>query len=259
MKEHIARKRFGQNFLQDHQVIENIVQAIAPKHSDRLIEIGPGLGALTKPVLQKAGKLTAIELDRDVIPILKKNCANVGELNIVSQDVLTVDFAALFPGETIRVYGNLPYNISTPLLFHLFSFSNKIEDMVFMLQKEVVERMVAVADDDAYGRLSIMVQYYGQPDLLFIVPPEAFDPAPKVHSAIVRLLPHANRALRADQEPLFAQLVQLAFNARRKTLRNVWKGVVTTEQMEAAKINGNLRPENLPLSDYIALTRVLQP
>lgn len=259
MKEHKARKRFGQNFLHDGAVIERIVQAISPKADDALIEIGPGLGALTAPVLKLAKKLTCIELDRDVIPILKNKCEGIGELNVVSADVLNIDFTPFYTDKKLRVYGNLPYNISTPLLFHLFKHNDVISDMTFMLQKEVVERMVAVANDDAFGRLSITVQYYCQPDLLFIVPPEAFDPAPKVHSAIVRLVPHEKRALNAAQEVVFANLVSLAFNARRKTLRNVWKGVVDPSVLEALQIDNNLRPENIRLDQYLSISKAICP
>lgn len=257
--EHKARKRFGQNFLHDQNIIGKIVQALNPKPDDRLIEIGPGLGALSKPVLQRSGKLTCIELDRNVIPILQQELAGVGELNLLNRDVLTVDFTELAAGAPIRVFGNLPYNISTPLIFHLCQHLPVITDMLFMLQKEVVERMAAGPDDDAYGRLSVMLQYYCDVSYLFTVPPGAFRPAPKVQSAIVRLLPHRTRALRPDQEVRFASLVSLAFNARRKTLRNVWRDAVTEAQFAAANIAPGLRPENLALADYLRLTRTLQP
>ena len=257
--EHKARKRFGQNFLHDQNIIGKIVQALNPKPEDRLFEIGPGLGALSKPVLQRSGKLTCIELDRDVIPILQHELAGLGELTIANRDVLTVDFSELAGATPIRVFGNLPYNISTPLIFHLCQYLPVITDMLFMLQKEVVERMAAGPDDDAYGRLSVMLQYYCEVSYLFTVPPGAFRPAPKVQSAIVRLLPHRARALRPDQEPRFAELVSLAFNARRKTLRNVWRETVTEPQFTAAGIDPGLRPENLALADYLRLTTVLQP
>ncbi|HEX4910378.1 MAG TPA: 16S rRNA (adenine(1518)-N(6)/adenine(1519)-N(6))-dimethyltransferase RsmA [Permianibacter sp.] len=257
--EHKARKRFGQNFLHDQNIIGKIVQALNPKPGERLIEIGPGLGALSKPVLQRSGTLTCIELDRDVIPILQHELAGCGTLDIVNRDVLTVDFTALAGNEPIRVFGNLPYNISTPLIFHLCQHLPVITDMLFMLQKEVVERMAAGPDDDAYGRLSVMLQYYCEVSYLFTVPPGAFRPAPKVQSAIVRLLPHRQRALRPDQEARFAELVSLAFNARRKTLRNVWRDVVSDAQFAAATIDAGQRPENLALEDYVRLTRILQP
>lgn len=258
-QEHKARKRFGQNFLHDQNIIGKIVQALNPKPSDRLIEIGPGLGALSKPVLQRSGKLTCIELDRDVIPILQHELAGMGELTIVNRDVLTVDFTELADGAPIRVFGNLPYNISTPLIFHLCQHLPVITDMLFMLQKEVVERMAAGPEDDAYGRLSVMLQYYCEVSYLFTVPPGAFRPAPKVQSAIVRLLPHRQRALRPDQEPRFAELVSLAFNARRKTLRNVWRETVSEAQFAAANIDSGQRPENLALADYVRLTQIMLP
>ncbi|WP_407950901.1 16S rRNA (adenine(1518)-N(6)/adenine(1519)-N(6))-dimethyltransferase RsmA [Permianibacter fluminis] len=256
---HKARKRFGQNFLHDQNIIGKIVQSLNPKPDDHLIEIGPGLGALSKPVLQRAGKLTCIELDRDVIPILQHELAGLGELTILNRDVLKVDFAELAAGRSLRVFGNLPYNISTPLIFHLCDYLPAITDMLFMLQKEVVERMAAGPEDDAYGRLSVMLQYYCDVSYLFTVPPGAFRPAPKVQSAIVRLLPHRQRALRPDQEPRFAELVSLAFNARRKTLRNVWRDVVSEAQFAEAAIDPILRPENLALDDYLRLTRLLYP
>jgi 16S rRNA (adenine1518-N6/adenine1519-N6)-dimethyltransferase len=257
--EHKARKRFGQNFLHDQNIIGKIVQALNPQTTDVLFEIGPGLGALSKPVLQRSGKLNCIELDRDVIPILQHELAGVGELTLLNRDVLTVDFTELAAGRMLRVFGNLPYNISTPLIFHLCQHLPVITDMLFMLQKEVVERMAAGPDDDAYGRLSVMLQYYCDVSYLFTVPPGAFRPAPKVQSAIVRLLPHQHRALRPDQEPRFAELVSFAFNARRKTLRNVWREHVTESQFAAASIDPGLRPENLALTDYLRLTQLLQP
>jgi len=256
---HKARKRFGQNFLHDQNIIGKIVQALNPKPGEHLVEIGPGLGALSKPVLQRTGQLLCIELDRDVIPILQAELAGVGELNILNRDVLKVDFTELAAGQPLRVFGNLPYNISTPLIFHLCDHLPVVTDMLFMLQKEVVERMAAGPDDDAYGRLSVMLQYYCDVSYLFTVPPGAFRPAPKVQSAIVRLLPHRQRALRPDQEAPFAKLVSLAFNARRKTLRNVWRDVVSEHQFVAAEIDPKLRPENLGLTDYLRLTALMYP
>ncbi len=255
--EHRARKRFGQNFLHDQNVIERIVQAIDPRPGQSLIEIGPGLAALTVHVLPRCHRLTCIELDRDVIPITQQKCAGLGELTIINADVLTVDFAALDLPKPLRVFGNLPYNISSPLLFHLFQFAPVISDMIFMLQKEVVMRMAAAADDEDYGRLSVMTQYYAHVDYLFKVGPGAFTPAPKVDSAIVRLVPHAERALPATLEPLFSKLVSTAFSARRKTLRNALQLYATEAQLDAAGINSKWRPENLSVADYVKLTRYL--
>lgn len=255
--EHRARKRFGQNFLHDRNIIDNIVKALNPQPGETLVEIGPGLGALTLPVIRRCQTLTAIELDRDVIPILERDVGTQGTLHIINQDVLKTDFTALAAGRMLRVYGNLPYNISTPLLFHLFAHLPVISDMLFMLQKEVVERMTAAADDEAYGRLSVMVQYYCEPSHLFNVPPGAFRPAPKVESAIVRLIPRAQRLLNPEQETVFAQLVAAAFSARRKTLRNVWKERVSAEQFVAAGIDNGLRPEVLTLDDYLRVARLV--
>ena len=187
---HSAKKRFGQNFLHDPLVISQIVAAINPQSTDNIVEIGPGLGALTRPVLQQATKLKVVELDRDIIPKLKVICFGDGELEIIEADAIRLDFQPLTDSaQSLRVIGNLPYNISTPLLFHLFSFSPWIKDMHFMLQKEVVERICAQPGGKDYGRLSVMSQFYAQPEFLFVVKPGAFKPAPKVDSAIIRLTP----------------------------------------------------------------------
>ncbi len=255
--EHRARKRFGQNFLHDQHVIERIVRAIDPRPTDTLIEIGPGLAALTVHVLPLAKKLTCIELDRDVIPIVQEKCAGLGELNLINADVLKVDFAQLSLTPPLRVFGNLPYNISSPLLFHLFDYSHVVSDMTFMLQKEVVERMAATHEEGNYGRLSVMTQYYAQVDYLFKVGPGAFKPAPKVDSAIVRLVPHRTRALPPENEKLFAKIVNTAFSARRKTVRNALQLFADETQLAAAGIDRQLRPENLSVKDYIRLTLYL--
>ena len=255
--EHRARKRFGQNFLHDQHVIERIVKAIDPRPEQNLIEIGPGLAALTVHVLPLAKKLTCIELDRDVIPIVREKCAALGELNIINADVLKVDFTTLGLAAPLRVFGNLPYNISSPLLFHLFDFSHLISDMTFMLQKEVVERMASTHEDGDYGRLSVMVQYYCRVDYLFKVGPGAFKPAPKVDSAIVRLQPHQTRKLPAEQELLLSKIVNTAFSARRKTLRNALQLFASEQQLGEAGIDSKLRPENLSVADYVKLTTYL--
>lgn len=254
--QHQAKKRFGQNFLVDHAMIDRIVSRINPQVSDSLVEIGPGLGALTREILTITKKISVIELDKDVIPKLKFNCDNLGELNVFQQDALKTDFSQFAQQQPIRVIGNLPYNISTPILFHLFNFLNHIQDMYFMLQKEVVERMVAAPGSKVYGRLSVMTQYFCRPNLLFIVPPESFQPAPKVDSAIVSLVPRKLTQDASDFE-LFSSLVTAAFNQRRKTVRNVWKNKVSQEQLEQANVNPGLRPENLSLEDFIRVSNIV--
>ncbi|TQV87717.1 16S rRNA (adenine(1518)-N(6)/adenine(1519)-N(6))-dimethyltransferase RsmA [Aliikangiella coralliicola] len=248
--QHQAKKRFGQNFLHDYGVIERIVKCIQPKESDNIIEIGPGLGALTREILPHSKKIAVIELDRDVIPKLKFNCDRAGELTIYEQDALKTDFNQFSQAGIMRVVGNLPYNISTPILFHLFQFLPTIQDMHFMLQKEVVERIVAQPGSKTYGRLSVMTQYYCHAQMLFLVPPESFDPPPKVDSAIVRLKPREEKLAVADFE-LFSGLVSDAFNQRRKTIRNVWKKRISAQELVDVGLDAGARPENLALEDFI--------
>lgn len=250
-----ARKRFGQNFLQDGNVINRIVRSIAPKPGQRVVEIGPGLGALTEELLAAAGELDVIELDRDLIPILRTQFFRYEDkLRIHQGDALKFDFSTLASKEQpIRVVGNLPYNISTPLIFHLLSFGPLIRDMHFMLQKEVVERLAAGPGDKHYGRLGVMAQYHCQVDNLFGVPPEAFDPQPKVDSAIVRLIPHEQKPLVADNEQDFAVTVRTCFSQRRKTLRNNLKKMLPSEVIEALNIDPGIRPEHLTLEDFVKL------
>ena len=256
---HVARKRFGQNFLHDPTIIGRIISAINPKPDQHLVEIGPGLGALTEEILLEAGALEAVELDRDLIPVLRtKFFRYEGKFKIHEADALKFDFASLQNDERpLRVVGNLPYNISTPLIFHLLSFSGLISDMHFMLQKEVVERLAAQPGEDHYGRLGIMAQYYCRVEKLFIVPPGAFNPAPKVDSAIVRLIPHTTLPIEAKDPNLLADVVRTAFGQRRKTLRNNMKGLITGEQLEALGIDPGLRPERLSLAQFIAISEAI--
>lgn len=251
---HRPRKRFGQNFLHDPAVIDRIVHAIDPRPGERLVEIGPGLGALTRPLLAAAGELEVVELDRDVIPLLQQHCAGAGTLHIHNSDVLKFDFRSLAAGHPLRVVGNLPYNISTPLIFHLLGQLPVIGDMYFMLQKEVAERLAAAPATEHYGRLGIMVQMYCTVELLFIVGPGAFKPAPKVDSAVVRLTPHRQPPVKVDDPKGFAELVTRAFTQRRKTLRNALKGLVAAEEITALGIDPGRRPETLSLADYAALS-----
>ncbi len=259
MSQHVARKRFGQNFLIDPQVIADIVNAVAPRRTDCVVEIGPGLGALTDPLLKRLDHLHVIEIDRDIIVRLKQR-HSPDKLTIHEGDALSFDFAALGQDSTTRlnIVGNLPYNISTPLLFHLAGFASYVFEMHFMLQKEVVERMVARPGTSAYGRLSVMLQYRFVMDWLLDVPPESFDPAPKVDSALVRLIPRAPEDLSARDETRFAALVSAAFAQRRKMLRNNLKGVLAEAGFEQLGIAPTARAEELSVDDYIRIANALQ-
>jgi 16S rRNA (adenine1518-N6/adenine1519-N6)-dimethyltransferase len=250
---HIARKRFGQNFLHERGIIERIVRAIDPQPGERIVEIGPGQGALTWPLLDRQKLLTAIEIDRDLIPRLQATAPRHGELRIVEADVLTVDFTALADGGTIRLVGNLPYNISSPILFHALDHAASIRDMHFMLQKEVVERMAAGHGNKVYGRLSVMLQAYCRVEPLFTVPPGAFTPAPKVDSAIVRLTPKTAAQIPAHDRARLDTLVRHGFAQRRKTLRNALDGVATLEQMAAVGIDPGARAEAISVDDWLRL------
>lgn len=250
--EHQARKRFGQNFLHDKSVIHRLVSAINPKPGDRMVEIGPGQGALTEPLLEKLGHLHAIELDRDLVPFLRDNFSARG-LEVHQADALKFDFRQMMQGQPLRIVGNLPYNISTPLLFHLISYQEKVHDMHFMLQLEVVDRLAASPGSKTYGRLSVIAQYYCQIDKLFQVSPGAFNPPPKVMSAIVRLAPRQAPWIAEDPQ-LFEHVVRMSFSQRRKTLRNNLKQFLSTEQLEQLTQDLTLRPEQLCLEDYVNLS-----
>jgi len=251
---HIAKKRFGQNFLTDQAVIDSLVSAIAPQPDDLMVEIGPGLGALTKPLLQKLKLLHVVEVDRDIISWMQKEYAK-NSIIIHNSDALKFDFSTL--GKRIRVTGNLPYNISTPILFHLLDNISHIIDMHFMLQKEVIERMVAAPSSAAYGRLSVMLQYRLQMEYLFTVPPEAFDPAPKVESAFVRCVPYSVLPHIAKDEILFAKVVTAAFGQRRKTLRNTLKGLLDDDGFTVLGLDSQLRAENLSVAEFVAIANYL--
>ena len=262
MHQHRARKRFGQNFLHDAGVIHRILRAIHAREDDRLLEIGPGQGALTEGLLASGAQLDVIELDLDLIPILQARFGDNPRFRLNQGDALKFDFARLqaAPG-SLRVVGNLPYNISTPLIFHLLDNAALIRDMHFMLQKEVVERLAAEPGSGDWGRLSIMVQYHCRVEHLFNVGPGAFNPAPKVDSAIVRLVPHAQLPHPARDHRLLERVVREAFNQRRKTLRNTLKGLLDSEAITAAGVDGSLRPEQLDLAAFVRLADqlALQP
>ena len=255
---HKPRKRFGQNFLHDKMVIQRIVNSINPRQGDRIVEIGPGEGALTELVLDKIGSMDVVELDRDLIPLLKIRFVIEDGLTIHQADALKFNFCQLQQGDQkLRIIGNLPYNISTPLLFHLFDNSHCIHDMHFMLQKEVVDRIVAKPGDSAYGRLGIMLQYFCHAEYVFTVKPGAFKPAPKVDSAIVRLVPHEKPPVDIKNFDEFSKLVNFAFTQRRKTLRNILKGKLDIEQIEALGIEPTIRPERLSLEDFTKIANAI--
>ena len=271
---HVAKKRFGQNFLTDQSIIASLVDAINPQENQIIVEIGPGLGALTKPLLSKITQLHVVEIDRDIVSWMQAEYAKPAyaknELIIHNVDALKFDFASLTQlpsplalGESgqqskkLRVTGNLPYNISTPILFHLLENLPTIIDMHFMLQKEVVERMVAVHSTPAYGRLSVMLQYYLRMEYLFTVPPEAFDPAPKVESAFVRCVPHATLPFVTKNTALFAKIVLQAFSQRRKTLRNTLKGLLDDAGFAKLGIDPQLRAENLSVAQFVTIANYL--
>ncbi len=255
---HKARKRFGQNFLNDQNIIDRIVRSIHPQASDRLVEIGPGQGAITRQLIEACPQLQVIELDRDLIPILLAQFAKYDDFAIHQEDALRFDFASLIKNkQPLRIVGNLPYNISTPLIFHLLSYQDRISDMHFMLQKEVVNRLVASPGEKNYGRLSVMVQYFCQVENLFEVPPESFDPKPKVDSAIVRLQPYKTLPYVADNFDFFSHLVNTAFQQRRKTLRNTLKQIADSDTIASVNIDTGLRPENLSVKDYVELSNEL--
>lgn len=248
---HTARKRFGQNFLHDAYIIDQIVSAIGPRPGENLVEIGPGLAALTEPVCELVDKLNVVELDRDLAQRLRTHPFLSGKLNVVEADALKFDFNELIkPDAPLRVFGNLPYNISTPLMFHLFSYAEKILDMHFMLQKEVVNRLAAKAGEKNYGRLSVMAQYHCQVVPVLHVPPGAFKPPPKVDSAVVRLIPHVQKPVRVSSEKQLNLVCATAFNQRRKTIRNSLKKLISEEMLQSLDISPENRAENLTLEDF---------
>ncbi len=251
---HLPKKRFGQNFLIDQAMIQSLIQAIQPQPNDVMVEIGPGLGAMTQPLLKQLNHLHVVEIDRDIITWMQ-GYYPAGQLSIHNQDVLKFDFQVIAP--RIRVVGNLPYNISSPILFKLLENTAQIIDMHFMLQKEVVERMVAAPSTSAYGRLSVMLQYRLQMEYLVTVPPESFDPPPKVESAFVRCIPHAQLPFPATNEALFAKVVLAAFGQRRKTLRNTLKGLLDDTGFAALAIDSQLRAENLSVAQFVAISNFL--
>ncbi|MGZ5030869.1 MAG: 16S rRNA (adenine(1518)-N(6)/adenine(1519)-N(6))-dimethyltransferase RsmA [Methylobacter sp.] len=256
---HTPRKRFGQNFLHDHNIIYNIISSIQAKPDQHWVEIGPGQGALTEPLLKQGVRLEVVELDRDLVALLREKFKQYPNLKIHSADALRFDFSSLADTDKkLRVIGNLPYNISTPLMFHLLDNAWCIEDMHFMLQKEVVDRICAAPGSKKYGRLSVMMQYYCATELLFDVPPESFDPAPQVMSAIVRLVPHRQPPVAVNDIAKLNRVVTQAFSQRRKTLRNSMKKLIAEEEIVALGIDPTLRAENISLAEFAGLSNLLQ-
>ena len=258
-----AKKHLGQHFLHERAYVDRIVQAVGPVRDpasgERLVEIGPGQGAITFPLLDRHGALTVIEFDRDLIAPLTDAARTHGELTVIHRDVLKVDFTELADGvaDRIRLVGNLPYNLSSPILFHVLDHAPVVRDMVFMLQKEVVDRMAAPPGSKVYGRLSVMLQAYCQVEALFIVPPGAFRPPPKVDSAVVRLVPRPAGEVDIRDPALFARVVRDAFGQRRKTLRNALSQVCDAAAITAAGIRPELRAEQVPVTDFVRLANAL--
>ena len=256
-----AKKHLGQNFLHERSVVDRIVLAVDPRPGDRIVEIGPGQGALTLPLLDRHGALTAIEFDRDLLEPLTAAAKSHGDLTLINSDVMNVDFTALAGGsqasdQHIRLVGNLPYNLSSPILFHALDHAAVVRDMHFMLQKEVVDRMAAGPGSKVYGRLSVMLQAYCTVTALFKVAPGAFRPPPKVDSAVVRLVPHPRGQVGIDDPRRFADIVRAAFGQRRKTLRNALSSVCATDEIVRAGIDPQSRAEQLAVADFIALANL---
>lgn len=256
---HPPRKRFGQHFLHDREVIRLIVAAIGPRPGDRILEVGPGLGALTGPLLERCGTMDAVELDRDLAGRLESmDWVRNGRLRLHRGDAQRFDYAALAdPGEKLRIVGNLPYNISTPLVFHLLAQAQAIQDIHVMLQKEVVDRLAAKPGTQAYGRLSVMVQYRCHVEMLLRVGPSAFRPPPSVESAVVRLIPRGTPAVHVTNDGVFEEVVRRAFSHRRKTLRNALRELLDAADIEAAGVDPGARAGVLSLEEFAALSNAV--
>ncbi len=249
------RKRFGQHFLHDQGVIERIIRVVNPQPDQHLAEIGPGRGALTFPLLKRCKRLLAIELDRDLIPLLQQQSKDLGDLKLINADILEFELSTLPGDHRYRLVGNLPYNISTPLMFHLLESTKNVHDMHFMVQKEVALRLVAATGEANYGRLSVMMQNRCQCAYLFEVEADSFTPPPKVTSAVIRMTPRAQPLVEAEDFAQFSKIVRTAFNQRRKTIANSLKTILDRSTLEACQIEPTLRAENLSLEDYARLSR----
>jgi len=255
--EHKPRKRFGQNFLIDQQVIGQIVAAINPIAEDNLIEIGPGMAAITEHLVKLCPSMKLVELDRDLIQFLEKKLANYPSVSIINSDALKTDFSQFYQGQKMRLVGNLPYNISTPLLFHLLDAREQIGDMHFMLQREVVDRLSAAPGQKSYGRLSVMIQYHCRVMPLIPVPPTSFNPAPKVQSAVVRLTPYSEVPYKADNVKLLSQIVSLCFQQRRKTLKNCLNTFTEYLLPDTISVDLTKRPEQLSVKEFVILSNYI--
>ena len=255
---HRARKRFGQNFLRDPLVIQRILDTVNPQPGQLIVEVGPGLGALTEPLAESGAELHLLEIDRDLAAELELRYRDRPAVWVHTGDVLRMDLAEVSGGRPFRLLGNLPYNISTPLIFHVLEWSALVQDMHFMLQQEVVDRLAAAPGSKARGKLSVMCQYRCKVQALFTVPPEAFTPAPKVHSAIVRLTPHRQPPVRVDDQAAFESVVSRAFSMRRKTLRNSLRGLLDAAAIERAGVDPGARAETLDLEQFAALAALVE-
>ena len=255
---HTPRKRFGQNFLVDEFIIADIISKINPKVGQHIVEIGPGQGALTNSLIASGAEIDAIELDRDLAALLILQHTKTPNFKLHSADILTFDLHSVVKKQKLRLVGNLPYNISSPLLFKLFEDVDIIEDMFFMLQREVAERLTAGPNNKEYGRMSVMAQYYCDMQIVIDVPPESFDPAPKVDSSIVYFNPHTKPLIKVENPRLLQRVTTEAFNQRRKTITNALKNLISNTELQQLEINPMLRAENLTLSDYAKITNYLQ-
>ena len=255
--QHKARKRFGQNFLIDQQVIGQIVAAINPSSDDNLIEIGPGMAAITEHLVKLCPSMTLVELDRDLIEFLKRKLIDYPSVSIINGDALKTNFGEFYQGEKLRLVGNLPYNISTPLLFHLLDTKDYIRDMHFMLQREVVDRLSASPGEKSYGRLSVMIQYHCRVMPLIPVPPSSFNPAPKVQSAVVRLTPYDEPPHKAENPELLSKIVSLCFQQRRKTLKNCLNSYAQYILSDTNTVDLTKRPEQLSVAEFVDLSNCI--
>ncbi len=255
---HYARKRFGQNFLHDENVIRKIVDSISAVEGDHLLEIGPGLGALTKELAKTGATIHCVELDADLAKSLRTEFQEYDSIKIIEGDALKFDLSSIATEKRpLRVIGNLPYNISTPIIFHLLKNSELIRDMTFMLQLEVIQRMISKVGKRNYGRLSLMVQYYCEVEHLFNVPSSAFSPKPKVVSALARLKPHNSTSIRAKDSDCLQTVIRTAFNQRRKTLRNSLRTIIPEALLDRIAINKNLRPQDITLNEYVEISNAI--
>lgn len=259
MHNHKAKKSLGQNFLINTEIIDKIIKNCRLSMNDTVIEIGPGLGALTEKIIKITGKLNVIEYDKDVIPALVNKCSKLGELNIFNEDILKINLSKFFnnTNSKLKIIGNLPYNISSPLIFRLLEYSKYIEEMVFMLQKEVVARICALPGNKKYGRLSVMIQYFCTTDELFLVPPSSFSPPPKIDSQIIRLTPHRDIPYLAENYNLFSDIVRNAFTQRRKTIRNSLRNFMSEKDMINININPQLRAENISVEEFVRIANYI--